>query len=169
MRRNSRTRRQGISEILYSPQKLRTPLHMPPAPFYRETKGHLHFEIALGSREYSKWKHVHICLLHPSIRGAHFGYLLNLPSVPLRSWTFGSTPSTRLVHGFCLYSRRSSSVLIPAMSIQNHLWSQVSRAVRISEVFSTLKRRTNLRTRVLSANISPEGIRLENFRHSHFT
>jgi hypothetical protein len=43
---NSRkTGRQRISESLYSPQKLWTPLHVPSCPFYRETKGLLHSEI----------------------------------------------------------------------------------------------------------------------------
>jgi hypothetical protein len=47
----------------------------PLAPFYRGTKGLLHYEIALGSKEYSKWEHVHECILHPVIYGANFVYL----------------------------------------------------------------------------------------------
>jgi hypothetical protein len=44
-------------------------------PFYRETKGLLHSEIALESREYSLCEHVHECLLHPVICGANFIHL----------------------------------------------------------------------------------------------
>jgi hypothetical protein len=47
----------------------------PCAPFYRETKGLLHFENTLESREYSQCEHVHKRLLHPVIYGANFIYL----------------------------------------------------------------------------------------------
>jgi hypothetical protein len=53
--KNAIHERQGdkISESLYSPQKLWTLLHVPRAPFYRETKGLLYSEITLESKEYS--------------------------------------------------------------------------------------------------------------------
>jgi hypothetical protein len=47
----------------------------PCAPFYRETKGILHSENTLESREYSQCEHVHKRLLHPVIYGANFIYL----------------------------------------------------------------------------------------------
>jgi hypothetical protein len=47
----------------------------PRSPFYREAKGLLHSEIALGSKEYSKWEHVHECLLDPVICRANFIHL----------------------------------------------------------------------------------------------
>jgi hypothetical protein len=47
----------------------------PRTPFYRQTKRLLHFDIALRSKEYSKWEHVHEYLLHPVIHGANFRYL----------------------------------------------------------------------------------------------
>jgi hypothetical protein len=47
----------------------------PHAPFYRETKGLLHFENTLESKEYSQCEHVHKCLLHPVICGADFIHL----------------------------------------------------------------------------------------------
>jgi hypothetical protein len=52
------------------------PLYMcPHAPFYRETKEHLHSENNLESEEYSYCEHVHKCLLHPVIYGANFIHL----------------------------------------------------------------------------------------------
>jgi hypothetical protein len=47
----------------------------PRAPFYRETKGLLHSEITLESREYSSCECVHEFLLHPVICGANFIHL----------------------------------------------------------------------------------------------
>jgi hypothetical protein len=41
----------------------------PCAPFYRETKGLLHSENTLESREYFQREHVHKRLLHPVIYG----------------------------------------------------------------------------------------------------
>jgi hypothetical protein len=43
--------------------------------FYRETKGLLHSEITLRSKEYSKQEHAHECLLHLVTCGANFRYL----------------------------------------------------------------------------------------------
>jgi hypothetical protein len=37
----------------------------PRAPFYRETKGLLHFESTLESKKYSQCEHVHECLSLP--------------------------------------------------------------------------------------------------------
>jgi hypothetical protein len=47
----------------------------PRAPFYRETKGLLHFEITLESKEYSWCEHIQECLLHPVICGANSTHL----------------------------------------------------------------------------------------------
>jgi hypothetical protein len=44
----------------------------PRAPFYRKTKGLLHSEITLESREYSWCERIHERLLHPVICGANF-------------------------------------------------------------------------------------------------
>jgi hypothetical protein len=52
------------------------PLYISPcAPFYRETKGLLHSENTLESREYSQCEHVHKRLLHPVTYEANFIYL----------------------------------------------------------------------------------------------
>jgi hypothetical protein len=81
-----------------------TPLHVPPRPpSYRETDGLLHSDIALGSKEYSKWEHVHKRLLHPVIHGAIFRYLLTCHMFTPRSWTFDVAPLTRPVRVFCLH------------------------------------------------------------------
>jgi hypothetical protein len=47
----------------------------PRAPFYRETKGLLHSEITLESKEYSQCEHIQECLLHTLICGANFIHL----------------------------------------------------------------------------------------------
>jgi hypothetical protein len=47
----------------------------PRAPFYRETKGLLHSENTLESKEYSQCEHVHECPLHPVICGTNFIHL----------------------------------------------------------------------------------------------
>jgi hypothetical protein len=71
------------------------PLYMCPlASFYRETKELLHSEITLGYKEYSKWKHVHECLLYPVIYGTNFRYLQACHLFTPRTRTFDTTSLT---------------------------------------------------------------------------
>jgi hypothetical protein len=95
---------------LYFSSKVMNPFTRAPAPFYRETMGLLHSNIALGSKEYSKWEHVHECLLHPVIYRAHFRYLQVCHSFTPRTQTYDIAPLTRSVRDSCLHSWRSLSV-----------------------------------------------------------
>jgi hypothetical protein len=67
--------RQGDKESLKACTRLKSCESLytcPRTTFYREMKGHLHFEITLESKEYSQCEHVQECLLHPVICGANF-------------------------------------------------------------------------------------------------
>jgi hypothetical protein len=64
------------------------------APFYRETKGLLHSEIALESKEYSQCEHVHECLLHPVICEANFIHSQACHQFTLGTRTFEVTSLT---------------------------------------------------------------------------
>jgi hypothetical protein len=141
---------------------------VPLAPLIRD-KGTLHSDIALGSKEYSILEHVHKHLLRLAIHGANFRYLLTCHLFTLQSRTFDVTILTQYIHGFCLYSWRSSSVKIPASEVRTRHRDHVSWGARISEVSIPLKWRTNSQTRVPSANISPEGFKMvRKFSRSYF-
>jgi hypothetical protein len=73
--------RQGDKESLKACTRLKScgSLYMcPRAPYYRETKGLLHSEITLESKEYSQCEHVQECLLHPVTCEANFIHLPGL-------------------------------------------------------------------------------------------
>jgi hypothetical protein len=56
--------------------KVVNPFYMCPwNPFYRETKGFLHSDNTLESKEYSRCEHVQECPLHSVICGANFTFL----------------------------------------------------------------------------------------------
>jgi hypothetical protein len=132
-----------------------TPLHMPSTPFYREPKGLLHSKIALESKEYSKWEHVHQCLLHLVICGANFIHLQadHLFTPWIR--TFGTLSLTQFIHdshpSFATTSQCSDSRL------------ESPKPPKISEVSIVLKWQTDLQIWTLLAIFSPKSNRLANF------
>jgi hypothetical protein len=101
--KDSRIWRQRISESLYYFSKVMDLFTSAPTPFYRETKGLLHFDIALGSKEYSKLEHVYECLLHPVIYEANFRYLQACHPFTPRIRTYDTTLLTWSAHGSCLH------------------------------------------------------------------
>jgi hypothetical protein len=61
-----------------------------------ETKGLLHFEITLESREYSSCEHVHECLLHIVICGANFNICKTATSSHFKPGLLGDASLTWL-------------------------------------------------------------------------
>jgi hypothetical protein len=131
-----------------------------PAPFYKKTNGLLHYDITLGSKEYSKWENVHESLLHPVIYRANS----DICKLAILSHLEPGLMAPHLwlaVRGSCLHSRRLLSVHIPTLEVLTRHWGHVSWAAKFLEVSILLKLRTNSRTiswtQPPSANISPEG------------
>jgi hypothetical protein len=138
------------------------------SPFIGRPRDFLHSDITLESKEYSKWEHVHECLLHPVIYGANLRYLQACHSFTPWTQTYDDAPLTRSISDSCLHSWRSLSVYIPTSEVRTRHQGQVSRAARFPEVFILLKLRTHSRiiswthsrtiswTQASSANLPPE-------------
>jgi hypothetical protein len=119
------------------PLKSCKPLYTcPSTPFYRETKELLHSNITLRSKEYSKWEHVHKCLVHPVIYGAWLQIFTSFPSFHTSNPDFWCH-AFDLAHPWCIFhSRDSPKAWTLASEAWTHLWSLVSRTTILFRSFT---------------------------------
>jgi hypothetical protein len=130
----------------------------PRPPFIGKQRDFYILKLPLDLREYSKWKHVHICLWHLSIHGANLRYLLTCHPFTPQSWTFGATSSIQSA-----VSAFTCEVLLVYRFL---LWKlETTTEGKFPKLRGFLKfplqwkRQTNSQTWIPSAIISPEGIR----------